>query len=115
MIANETVRDLSLQNAILDTIVVSFIPFGGSWTTRCFLSILFEETFGIDIAKWALWLAKFAGNFGLFAVEEWDVFVEILFVHNGQFKSLYFILWLKLYKLKSKDRNFDPNTKLSQL
>ena len=92
MIPDDTFRYFSMQHAILNSIVDSFIAFGGCWASWCFISTLFEETFRVDIAKRILWLPHFGCYFGLLAINERNIFVEILFVHNGQFKSLYYII-----------------------
>lgn len=99
MIANDTFRYFGMQHAILDPIVDSFIAFGGCGASRCFISTLFEETFSVDIAKRILWLSHFGCYFGLLAINQRNVFVEILFVHNGQFKSLYLYYHPQLLKL----------------
>ena len=71
-----------MEYAVIDA-VGGFVAFGGGRTAGEVFAVLFDETFGVEVAERHLGGRGAEGEFGLFAAHQRDVFARVLLMHNG--------------------------------
>ena len=75
-------RNQGMEYAVIDA-VGGFVAFGGGRTSGEVFAVLFDETFGVEVAERHLGGRGAEGEFGLFAAHQRDVFARVLLMHNG--------------------------------